>query len=349
MHYGVGRGRYHATKFGGLLFQECNMDINKNQLKGQFSAAKGKVNTHLTTLVGDNKFEVKVNIQNNVGAVCASLGDVNENSRSRCAANLFALMAVAGASLMMSMPAFAELSPALDRVSLTAGVFRADPKFNAGLNTQYGNLQSGDIGLGMETMPRVKADLVIFDSQGLSFDYYQYKRGYAGSVANNTQVLGTTLTTVGSANLNLKLDFMKLESKWWFGGGDTVLGLGAGAAYYTIGLNANATASINNATASISSGYSNDALAPLLGIGVRHAISPDLRLFADASGVKQLQGRLSGEIYNAAIGGEWFPVKNVGVVLDYSMSQFDLVRHGSLDVNFKLKLQGPSASIKARF
>jgi len=122
---------------------------------------------------------------------------------------------------------------------------------------------------------------MIFDTQGLSFDYYQYKRGYTGAIANNMNVNGTALTTVGNANLDLKLDFAKLEYRWWFGSGNTVIGLGAGAAYYKISLNANATASINGSTASTSAEYSDDAVAPLLGIGVRHAISPDLRLFAD--------------------------------------------------------------------
>lgn len=267
----------------------------------------------------------------------------------RRGARILALMAASGAGLMMSMPASAELSPALDRISFSAGAFRADPKFNASLNTEFGNLQSGDIGLGMELMPRVKADIMIFDSQGLSFDFFQYKRGYTGAIANNTNVNGTALTTVGNANLDIKLDFAKLEYRWWFGGGNTVIGLGAGAAYYKISLNANATASINSSTAGTSAEYSDDAVGPLLGIGVRHAISPDLRLFADASGMKHSRGRLNGDIYNAAVGVEWFPIKNVGVVLDYGMSQIDLTRDDAIDVKLKLKLQGPSAFVKVRF
>jgi hypothetical protein len=270
-------------------------------------------------------------------------------TRPRRGVRILALFAVSGASLVLAMPASAELSPALDRISISAGVFRADPKFNTSLNTAFGNLQSGDIGLGAETMPRYKADIMIFDSQGLSFDIYQYKRGYTGAVANNTNVNGTALTTVGNASFDIKLDFAKLEYKWWFGSGNTVIGLGAGAAYYKVSLNANATASINNATAGISDGYSDDAVAPLLGIGVRHAVSPDLRLFADASGVKKSGGRLNGEIYNAAVGIEWFPIKNVGLVLDYSINQIDLNRDDSSDAKLKLRLQGPSAFVKVRF
>ena len=264
-------------------------------------------------------------------------------------ARTFTLMAAAGAGLLLSLPASAELSPALDRASISVGAFLADPTFNASLNSPLGRLQSGDTSMGEETMPRVKADLILFDSQGLSFDYYQYKRGYTGAFANNKNFGGTEVTTVGNANFDIKLDFGKLAYKWWFGSGNTVVGLGAGAAYFKIGTSTNATAAINNNSASVSDSYSEDAVAPLLEIGVRHAISPDFRLFADASGVKKTGGTLNGEIYNASVGAEWFPVKNVGVVLDYSMSQIELRRDDGLAENFKVKFQGPSAFVKVRF
>lgn len=325
------------------------MSINKDQVKVRLEEAKGKVKEVVGKVVSNKDIEVKGSIQKNVGAVQASVGDAKKYTLPRRGARILALMAASVSSLMISMPASAELSPALDRISISAGAFRADPKFNSSLYTQYGNLQSGDIGLGMETMPRVKADIMIFDSQGLSFDYYQYNRGYTGVIANNTNANGTALTTVGNARFDIKLDFAKLEYKWWFGSGNTVIGLGAGAAYYKISLNANATASINSSTAETNAEYIDDALAPLLGVSVRHAINPDLRLFADASGVKHSQGQTHGDIYNAAVGVEWFPIKNVGVVLDYSMSQFDLIREDAIDVNLKLKLQGPSAFVKVRF
>lgn len=325
------------------------MGIIKDQVKGRLENAKGKVKEVVGKIVGNEDFDVKENIQKNIGAVQASVGGAKEYTFPRRAALILALMLASGSSLMISMPALAELSPALDRFSISAGAYRADPKFSASLETPYGNLQSGDIGLGMETMPRVKADIMIFDSQGLSFDYYQYKHGYTGSIANNTNVGGTALTTVGDARFDIKLDFAKLEYKWWFGSGNTVLGLGAGVAYYKISLNANATASVNSSTAETNSEYIDDALAPILGIGVRHAISPDLRLFADASAVNHSRGQMHGEIYNAAVGVEWFPIKNVGVVLDYSMSQINLTREDAININMKLKLQGPSAFVKVRF
>jgi len=261
----------------------------------------------------------------------------------------FALMAASAASLLMATPALADLSPALDRASISVGVFHADPKLDASLNTQYGNLHTGDVTLGKETLPRIKADLILFDNQGLSFDYYQYKHSYNGAVSNNINILGSGLTTTGNANLDLKMDFAKLSYKWWLGSGNTVLGLGAGAAYYKIDMNANATASIGNATASTSGAYSDDAVAPLLEIALRHSVNPELRLFAKGSGVKKTGGRMHGDIYNAAVGMEWFPIKNVGVVLDYSMSQIDITRDATYETNLTLKVHGPSTFVKVRF
>jgi hypothetical protein len=249
----------------------------------------------------------------------------------------------------MSMPASAQLSPALDRFSVSVGAFQADPNFNGNFNTAQGSLQSGDVNLGRETMPRIRADLLIFDSQGVHFDYYQYNHTYSGSFANNANVNGSTLTTAGNASLNVKLDFAKLAYRWWFGGGDTVLGLGAGAAYYKLGLDANATASVNGSPGSVSGGYSDDALAPLLEIGVRHAISPDFRIYADATGVKKLDGALTGEIYNASLGLEWFPIKNLGLAVEYGKSQINLSRNDSISENFKINFQGPSAFVKLRY
>lgn len=191
--------------------------------------------------------------------------------------------------------------------------------------------------------------MLIFDSQGLSFDYYQYKRAYMGSIASKTNINGTSLTTVGIANLGIKLDYAKLAYKWWLGSGNNVVRLGAGSAYYGIGLNASATASVNSATAAISNGYSEYAVAPLLEIGVRHAFSPNLRLFANVSGAKKSGGQLHGEVYNASVGVEWFPVKNVDLVVDYSMNQMDLRRDATITEEFRVRSQEPTAFVKVRF
>jgi hypothetical protein len=264
------------------------------------------------------------------------------------------LAAAAGAGFAMSTGAFAQVSPALDRFSFSVGAYDAKPTFNAAVNTPYGRLDSGDFEGSRVTMPRISADLLIGDSQGLSLDYYRFKRDYGTGFANSFAVgpFGT-VTALGNVNLQTKLEFAKVAYKWWIGSGNTVFGLGAGVAYYKATLDTSAFAGINGATATFSQHDSDDAFAPLLELGVRHAITPDLRLFADLSGVRKGGSKLHGHIYNAALGVEWFPVRNVGVVLSYGASEIDL-RHdfgtgGTTTGQLKVKLHGPSAFLKARF
>ncbi|WP_256856584.1 hypothetical protein [Variovorax sp. KK3] len=254
----------------------------------------------------------------------------------------------------MSTAAVAQVSPALDRFSLSVGAFDAKPTVNAAVNTPYGTLGSGDLEGGRVTMPRISADFLIGDNHGLSLDYYRFKRDYGTGFANSFAVgpLGN-VTALGSVNLQTKLEFGKVAYKYWIGSGNTVLGLGAGIAYYRASLNSSAVAGINGATATFSQEDSDDAIAPLLEVGVRHAITPDLRLFADLSGVRKGGSKLHGHIYNAAAGVEWFPVRNVGVVLSYGVTEIDL-RHdfgtaGTANGQLKVKLHGPSAYVKARF
>jgi hypothetical protein len=250
---------------------------------------------------------------------------------------------------MAPLSSWAEMSPALESMSVSVGALRANPSLNIGLSNAYGSLGTGDVGMGEKVMPRLKAEVVLFDNQGISFDYYQYKNDYSGAFSHTTSVNNNNVTTSSSANFDIKLDFGKLAYKWWIGGGDTVLGLGVGAAYYKVNLNANATASINNATATITGDYNDDAIAPLLEVGVRHAINSDFRLFMEASSMKKTGGRLSGEINNASAGVEWFPVKNVGVVFTYGLTHINLNRLGTTDVNLNYKIQGPSGFVKVRY
>lgn len=272
-------------------------------------------------------------------------------SRSRGVPGALAVAGVLVTSLAAPVAATAEPSPALDRFSFSVGAFNADPKFSASVETPYGVLRSNELKPGRVTMPRITADVLIGDSQGISFDYYRYKRDYDGQVGANTMIGGFgSLSAIGNANLSAQLDFAKLSYKWWLGSGNTVFGLGAGAAYYRATFGASALVGVNGQVRSVSERSSDNAIAPLLEIGVRHAITPDLRLFADASGVWKSSGRFHGNIYNASAGVEWFPVKNVGLVLSYGVTNIDLTRDGSFaDSRLKVRLQGPSAFLKARF
>lgn len=249
--------------------------------------------------------------------------------------------AVAAGLLCLMPAAWAEPSPALDRISISAGAFQADPRFNASLAGDANRVDTGDIKPGKVTMPRVTADVLIGDSHGLSFDYYHFRRGYDAQAGSGN--------LSADARMDLGLDFAKLGYKWWLGSGNTVLGLGAGAAYYRIDINGRAAIGAGGIASSYRGSGTEDAFAPMLEVGVRHAINPDLRLFADASGVWKDGGELHGSIYNAALGVEWFPVKNLGVVLSYGLTDIDLTREGSADARLKVRLQGPSAFVKLRF
>ncbi|MES2414532.1 MAG: hypothetical protein V4614_12065 [Pseudomonadota bacterium] len=262
---------------------------------------------------------------------------------------ILAALACGACAALAPVAAHAEPSPALDRASISFGAFNASPTLKAGVNTNLGRLDTGDVERRNITMPRVKADLLLFDSQGLSFDYYQFRRDYGGTLASNTTIGGGQVNTTGTANLNVQIDFAKLAYKWWFGSGNTVLGLGAGAAYYQAKFNFLGTASLNGATGAVNSNYSDHAYAPLLEVGVRHAFSENLRVFADASGISKGGGTLNGNIYNAAVGVEWYPVKNVGLVLDYGMTDINIKRNDGSAADLKIRLVGPSAFVKVRF
>lgn len=256
----------------------------------------------------------------------------------------------AALAFMAPHAAQAEPSPALDRASISIGAFHADPELSGRVNTNFGLLDTGKLEPNKVTMPRIKADVLLFDSQGLSFDYYRYDRTYSDSFASNVNIGSGSVLTTGSASLDTQLDLAKLAYKWWLGSGDTVLGLGAGAAYYRIKLDANATADLGGGlTGAISDRYSDDAVAPLLEVGLRHQLTSTVRLFADASGIRKNGGSASGEIYNAALGVEWFPWKNVGLVLDYGVTKIEIERNDAANAQIKAKLRGPSAFLKVRF
>jgi uncharacterized protein YjbJ (UPF0337 family) len=55
------------------------MGINKDQVKGRAEEAKGKVKEVIGRVFGNKDLEVKGNIQKNVGAVQALVGDAKED------------------------------------------------------------------------------------------------------------------------------------------------------------------------------------------------------------------------------------------------------------------------------
>ncbi|MHB1273730.1 MAG: hypothetical protein ACYCZD_13365 [Rhodanobacter sp.] len=88
----------------------------------------------------------------------------------------------------------------------------------------------------------------------------------------------------------------------------------------------------------------------MLQLGWRHAFSDRWRMYFDASGVKKNGGRLSGHIYNAALGTEWYPRPNLGLGAEYGYTRIVLHQHRhSYDANLDMKLHGPSVFLRLRF
>ena len=245
--------------------------------------------------------------------------------------------------------AHAEPSVALDRASISLGAFYADPRINIGADTQFGRLDAPDSNPDRTTIPRVKADLLIGDRHGLSFDYYRYDKNYTPTLSGQTIINGQPVTGTATADADLQLDLAKLAYKWWMGQEKDTFGIGLGAAYYSAKLEGSATGLVNGVSATARDSVSEHAYAPLLELAWRHAFTPEVRMYMEASGIKKNGGKINGHIYGGNIGVEWFPFKNVGFVADYGISKIQLHRDSNRDADLNIRLTGPSAYVKMRF
>lgn len=249
----------------------------------------------------------------------------------------------------------AQQSPALDRASITAGAFYADPEIHLGGDTRYGRIDTPDEDLDHATLPRAKAEFLIGDSQGFSFDYFRFSKGFGGDFSGDATYEGRDVTASGRADAKLRLEMARASYKWWFGKEKDVFGIGIGAAYLRakISGSAEATASATlppeTYSWSGSASASDSVWAPTVEAAWRHSFNDQWRMYIDGSGIKKNGGTIEGHIYNAAIGVEYFPVRNVGLVLDYGIQKIDLHRNGDRTADLDLKLTGPSAYLKVRF
>jgi hypothetical protein len=263
---------------------------------------------------------------------------------SRHAIYAASLVALSTATAM----AWADPSPALDRASVSVGAFYTDPRVNYEGDTNYGHIDSGTYKTDHVTLPRVKAQLLLGDTQGLEFDYYNYDKTYNPSLSGAANRDGIPLVGNGRLNAKLKMDLANLAYKWWLGSGNDVFGIGVGAAYYHARVDGTASGILNGISGNSRYSESESAYAPLLELGWRHAFSPTLRMFADANGIKKNGGSIQGHIYGGAVGLEWYATPNVGVVAEYSSSKISLTRERDA-TDFNVRLSGPAAYVKFRF
>jgi len=247
-----------------------------------------------------------------------------------------------------SSPALAEPAAPLDRASLSLGAFYTEPRINYNGETNYGRIDTGTYETNHVTLPRVRAQLLLGDTQGLDFDYYRYDKTYSPTLSGTTNYNGLPLTGNGKLDAKLKLDLANLAYKWWIGSGKDVFGVGVGAAYYSARVNGTASGVLNGVAGNSAYSESEHAYAPLLELGWRHAVSDNVRVYADASGIKKNGGSIHGHIYGGTLGVEWYPTPAVGVVAEYSANKISLTRdRNNADLN--VRLSGPAAYVKFRF
>lgn len=258
---------------------------------------------------------------------------------------------------LASSTVFAQQSPALDRVSVSVGGYYANTDTNIGASDKSGVFK-GDVNLehdlgfqNHETVPRARLDFLIGDSQGFSFDYYSINRSRTKALSGDISYAGNDYSAAASVRGKLDFDFGSAAYRWWFGHGNDVFGLGLGGAYYRVDAGISGQASYNGQPVGAASSSTRDsAWAPMLQLGWRHAFNDQWRMYLDASGVKKNGGRLSGHIYNAALGLEWFPWKNVGMGAEYGYTRIKLdQRKDHYNANLDMKLDGPSLFVRFRF
>jgi uncharacterized protein YjbJ (UPF0337 family) len=73
------RGRRRVSTSCRPIFWKQIMSINKDQVKGRAQEAIGKAKEVVGKAVGNKELEVKGNIQKNIGAVQASVGDAGHD------------------------------------------------------------------------------------------------------------------------------------------------------------------------------------------------------------------------------------------------------------------------------
>lgn len=251
-----------------------------------------------------------------------------------------------------SSTAMAEGSLALDPVSIWLGGYYANTEVDVAAKGNPIDASTGKIQLhdGDETIARARLDVLLFGTQGLEFDYYSLNHSTSQTLTQPFDFQGIPFELHSTLHGKVEFDAGQFAYHWWFGDDTDVFGLGLGAAYYRAKLSLAGTVSIAGQSRSGSASWDGDAVAPVATIAWRHAINDSLRVYIEGSGIYNNSGSLSGHIYDARGGVEWFPWQNVGIAAEYGDTRIKLDREGStFDSNIDIKLHGPSLFARFRF
>jgi hypothetical protein len=248
-----------------------------------------------------------------------------------------------------------------DRVSVRLGGYFADMDTDISLadpsDTLSGRVNlEDDLGFKQDkTVPRVRADFLFGEHQGLALDYYSIDRSSHQVLARDITYDGVDYAANADVRAKLDFDFGSVAWRWWFGQGNDAYGVGLGAGWYRVktalaGDGAYDPGVGGPQPVSMSSSSNDSAWAPMLQLGWRHAFDDNWRIYLDASGVRKNGGRISGHIYNAALGVEWLPWQNLGFGLEYGYSQIKLHWDRRMyDADLDMTLSGPSAFVNLRW
>ena len=262
--------------------------------------------------------------------------------------------AVLGCTLFASMSsaAFAEGSLALDPVSIWLGGYYANTEVDVAAKGNSIDASTGKIQLaeGDETIARARLDVLLFGSQGLEFDYYKLDHSTSQTLTQPFAFQGVPFELDSTLRGKVQFDAGQAAYHWWFGDDTDAFGLGLGAAYYRAKLKVEGTVALAGQSASGSASWDGDAVAPVATLAWRHAINDSLRVYLEGSGIYKNGGTLSGHVYDARGGVEWFPWRNAGLALEYGDTRIKLDREGhTFDSNIDIKLHGPSLFARFRF
>lgn len=248
--------------------------------------------------------------------------------------------------------AFAEPSPALDRISVWLGGSYLNTDVQLEASDRSGDFSTGklDLGGGDEKVARARLDLLLFDTQGFTFDYYSLSHSETRTLHEGFDFQGVPFDVNARLRGKFNFDIGSASYHWWFGDANDVFGIGLGAAYYRAKLGLKGDVSADGQTTSARVSWDEDAVAPMLTLAYKHAFSDSFRFYIDASGVKKSSGTLSGHIYDGRVGVEWFPWRNLGIGAEYGKTEISLDHERSAyKANLDIDLDGPSLFARMRF
>lgn len=242
-------------------------------------------------------------------------------------------------------------SPALDRISVWVGGSDLDTKATLESSVRsVGSLGKLDLGEGNQSIARARLDLLLFDTQGFSFDYYSLSRTKTRAYDGSFEFEGVPFDLEASFRSKFDIDLGSAAYHWWFGSGADVFGFGLGAAYYRAKLGLQGSVLLEGEPMSAEAKWSDSAVAPVVTLAYKHAFSDAFRVYLDADGLKKNGGKLSGHLYNVRAGLEWFPWRNVGIGAEYGKSKLSLRRdRSSSDTTLDIDFHGPSLFARFRF